>query len=66
MKRLPDDEGPVWLSVPLSRETAERLASLADACHADRPTVAASLLHDLLKDDAEAHILEMTPAAGNA
>lgn len=66
MKHPLEHEERVWLSIPLSRETAERLARLADACHADRPTVAASLLHDLLEDDAEAHLLEMAPAAGNA
>lgn len=66
MTRLLDTEEQVWLSIPLSRRTAERLANLADVCHADHRSVAASLLHDILQDDEEAHVLEHTPAAGNA
>lgn len=46
----------VWVSVPLDAETAERLRALSDICHADEKSVAASLLHDVLKDDEEAHV----------
>jgi hypothetical protein len=46
----------VVIAVPLSGETAERLRNLADFCHADPRTVAASLLHDILKDDEEYNI----------
>lgn len=45
----------VWVSVPLDADTAERLRHLSDVCHAPEPSVAASLLHDILKDDEEAH-----------
>ena len=40
----------------LAAETAERLRHLSDICHADEKSVAASLLHDILKDDEEAHV----------
>ena len=46
----------VWVTVPLDAETAERLRHLSDICHADEKSVAASLLHDILKDDEEAHV----------
>jgi hypothetical protein len=54
----------VWISVPLDVETAERLRELSDACHADEAGVAGSLLHDILKEDADAHLLLAAPAAG--
>jgi predicted transcriptional regulator len=50
-----DEQGVAWLSIPLSAETRERLRHLADICHADPVQVAASLLHDVLKDDEVAH-----------
>ncbi len=50
----------VWLSVALDIETAERLRALADICHADQASVAASLLHDVLKDDEDAHAAEVS------
>lgn len=53
-----------WISIPLDEETAERLQNLSDICHADETTVAASLLHDILQDDAESHyLLETRPAS---
>ena len=52
----------VWVSVPLDAETAERLRSLSDICHAPETSVAASLLHDILRDDAEAHESAGRPA----
>lgn len=51
----------VWISVPLDVETVERLRNLSDACHADPDSVAASLLHDILKDDEECHYLLTAP-----
>jgi len=56
----------VWLRVPLDGETAERLRALSDICHNDEITVAASLLHDILKEDEEAHLLLTAPAVGAA
>lgn len=50
-----DQEQVVWLSIPVSRETAEMLIDLADNCHAEPQAIAASLLRDILADDAEAH-----------
>ncbi|MHB8272011.1 hypothetical protein [Bradyrhizobium sp.] len=52
-----DDHSVVWVRVPLDEETAARLRNLSDICHADPVSVAASLLHDILKDDADAHHL---------
>ncbi len=46
----------VVITIPLSGETAERLQNLADFCHADPRSVAASLLHDILKDDEEYNV----------
>lgn len=45
----------VWVQVPLDVETARRLRHVSDMCHADEKSVAASLLHDILKDDEDAH-----------
>jgi hypothetical protein len=61
----PDDKSVVWISVPLSEETATRLQNLSDQCRADPVGVAASLLHDILKDDEETHYLtDGKPPAG--
>lgn len=60
------NEPVLWLPVPLSGETLRRLTKLADICHADPKAVAASLLNDILKDDEDAHLLEMMPPAGRA
>ena len=38
------------------RRDGQRLRHLSDICHADEKSVAASLLHDILKDDEEAHV----------
>lgn len=56
------DEDVVW--VPVSGETVARLRTLSDICHADPVTVAASLLHDVLKEDADAHFLLTAATAG--
>ena len=53
MDRFEDNE-VVWVSVPLDAATAARLQGLADMCHAEPTSVAASLLHDVLAED-EAH-----------
>jgi predicted transcriptional regulator len=46
-----EEEERVPFSIALDGETIDRLMRLSDACHADPRKVAASLLHDLLKDD---------------
>lgn len=58
------DEDDVIL-VRVSGETAARLRVLSDHCHADPVSVAASLLHDLLKDDEDAHFLLTAPVRGS-
>jgi hypothetical protein len=55
-----------YISIPVDAETFRRLTTIADMCHADPKTVAASLLHDVLADDEAAHELELMPAAGRA
>lgn len=50
-----DEKSVVWISVPLSLETADQLQALADICHTAPDSVAASLLRDILADDAAAH-----------
>lgn len=59
-------EEVVWVRIPLPAETAQRLRALADVCHNDQAAVAASLLHDILKDDEDAHFLLSAPPAGAA
>ena len=61
-----DDSPKVCLRIPVSEETLARLQNLSNACHADPISVAASLLHDLLKDDEDAEFLLMAPAASTA
>lgn len=58
-----DDHTVLWVRVPLDKETAARLQCLSDICHADPVSVAASLLHDILKEDDDAHHLIVAPAA---
>lgn len=62
MKRLDDDTDVVWMTIPLSSRTAERLRNLSNDCHAAPDTVAASLLHDVLADDEAAHHDQLVPA----
>jgi hypothetical protein len=50
-----DEDEVVMFSIPLNRATIERLMNLSAICHADPIKVAASLLHDVLKDDDEAN-----------
>lgn len=50
-----EEEEKVPFSIPLDGETIDRLMRLSDICHADPRAVAASLLHDILKDDEAAH-----------
>jgi hypothetical protein len=45
------------ISIVLDEATADRLENLSDACHDAPERVAASLLHDILRDDAESHYL---------
>ena len=58
MTELDDEEELVLFSVPLNGATVERLMRLADICHADPRKIAASLLRDILAEDAEAHFFE--------
>jgi predicted transcriptional regulator len=53
MAEILKKERTVWVSIPLDPETAARLQNLSDFCHAEPVKVAASLLHDILKDDEE-------------
>lgn len=62
----PGKQSTVWISVGLDPETADRLRDLSDACCADEESVAASLLRDILKDDAEAHFLLAAPGPSAA
>lgn len=50
-----DLDGVIWITVPLDGRTAARLRNFSDAIHETPTDVAASLLHDILADDAEAH-----------
>lgn len=50
-------EGVLWIRVPLDAITAARLAHLANIVEAEPISIAASLLHDILKDDDAAHDL---------
>lgn len=61
MAQLDDDTEVVWMTIPLSTRTAERLLSLSNDCHASPDTVAASLLHDVLADDEAAHHDQFVP-----
>jgi hypothetical protein len=60
-----DDRPKVRLVLDVSEETLVRLQNLSDFCHADPRTVAASLLHDILKDDEDAHILTVSRPPGS-
>lgn len=50
-----EGNGVVWLRVPLTAETVERLHRLSTICRAESTAIAASLLHDVLMDDALTH-----------
>lgn len=62
----PGTDDVAIISIPVDAETYRRLTSLADICHADPKKVAASLLHDILKDDEEAHELALMPVLGHS
>lgn len=51
-----DPKETVWISIPLDAETAARLLNLSNFCQAEPVSVAASLLHDVLKDDEEVNV----------
>lgn len=55
-----------YISIPVDEATLRRLLDLADMCHADIKSIAASLLHDVLADDEAAHVLEAMPVIGHA
>lgn len=50
-----DNEPVVWVQIPLTRQAAARLQALSEMCGDDPPEIAASLLHDLLEEDAICH-----------
>ena len=54
------------IEVAVDGETLRRLMKIADMSHAAPRAVAASLLHDILKDDEDAHLLELMSPAGRA
>lgn len=54
--RESEDEEVVYFRVPMCMETVARLMEVADISHADPVAVAASLLHDVLKADEDAHL----------
>lgn len=49
------EDGTEWLLIPLVGLTGQRLDDLASEIGEEPEAVAASMLHDILKDDAEAH-----------
>lgn len=59
-------EDVTLITIPVDAETLRRLVRIADMSHAAPKAVAAALLHDVLKDDEDAHLLELMPPAGNA
>ena len=50
-----EDGDVIWVRVPLCPTTVARLQRLSLICQAESTTIAASLLHDILMDDAIAH-----------
>jgi len=50
-----DDDGNEFLRIPLLGRTRERLERVCQLVGDQPEHIAASLLHDILKDDAEAH-----------
>lgn len=50
-----EDDFLTRLEIVVDGETRLRLIALADACHSTPKMIAASLLHDVLMDDADAH-----------
>ena len=58
-----DHHDVVCIPIPLSQETVRRLQALSNICHADPVKIAASLLHDVLKDDEESNFLLTAPPA---
>lgn len=61
MAQLDDETEVVWMTIPMSARTAERLLNLSNNCHAAPDRVAASLLHDVLADDEAAHHDQFVP-----
>lgn len=57
------DNDTVWVRIPLDGTTAIRLLRLSDAIKEDASKIAASLLHDILQDDEDAHNLAGIPPA---
>lgn len=54
-----DEDGPLTeFSVLLDDQTVARLMRLSEMCHTPPRVVLASIIHDVLKDDEDAHLLE--------
>ncbi len=55
-----------WITIELDGDTAARLERLSAACRDGEESVAASLLHDILKEDEDCHLLLSAPAPSSA
>ena len=60
-----DDRGVVFFRVPVDDATVARLMTVADEAHSDPATIIASILHDVLKDDEDAHMLTAPDRPGS-
>lgn len=54
---MSDRQQKTVLNIPLDDDTVSRLMNLSGICGSRPADVAASLLHDILKDDEDAHFL---------
>ena len=53
-----EDERATTFCVPLDDATVARLIELSDICHMPPTLLIASIIHDVLKDDEDAHGFE--------
>jgi hypothetical protein len=58
------DEPATVFEVMLDDLTVARLIEISDLCHADPATVIASIVRDVLEDDARMHAAQTTPGPG--
>lgn len=52
-----EEGGVVFFFVPVDDATVARLMTVADETHNDPATIIALILHDVLKDDEDAHLM---------
>jgi len=52
-----EEDGVVFFRVPVDEATVARLMTVADETHNDPAMIIASILHDVLKDDEDAHLM---------